>query len=100
MNVIDLRKCFSNLSLTENAEGLHSISQGFWAEAVNTACYTQNRSLIVKGAGKTPYELWNGRKPNVSYFHTFGCKCYVHNNGKTQLRTFDEKADEGVFLGY
>ena len=92
-----------NRTLKEAARTMISqanISQGFWAEAVNTACYTQNRSLIVKGAGKTPYELWNGRKPNVSYFHTFGCKCYVHNNGKTQLRAFDEKADEGVFLGY
>ena len=66
-----------NRTLKEAARTMISqanISQGFWAEAVNTACYTQNRSLIVKGAGKTPYELWNGRKPNVSYFHTFGCK--------------------------
>ena len=72
----------------------------FWAEAINTACYTQNRSLINKLHNKTPYELWKGRKPNLSYFHSFGCKCFVHVNGKTHLKTFDERADEAIFLGY
>ncbi|VFQ93929.1 unnamed protein product, partial [Cuscuta campestris] len=49
---------------------------------------------------KTPYELWNGRKPNISYFHIFGSKCFVLNNGKNHLNTFDEKSDEAIFLGY
>ncbi|KAJ9556953.1 hypothetical protein OSB04_011567 [Centaurea solstitialis] len=51
----------------------------FWAEAVNTACYTQNRSLIVKRFKKTAYELFRGRKPNIKYFHIFGCNCYIKN---------------------
>ncbi|CAH9132817.1 unnamed protein product [Cuscuta epithymum] len=72
----------------------------YWAEAINTACYTQNRSMIHKNHQKTPYELWKGRKPNISYFHVFGCKCYILNNGKENLKVFQEKADEGVFLGY
>lgn len=41
-----------------------------------------------------------GKEVVVSYFHAFGSKCFVHNNGKTHLKTFDERADEGVFLGY
>ncbi|CAH9114878.1 unnamed protein product [Cuscuta europaea] len=72
----------------------------YWAEAINTACYTQNRSMINKNHQKTPYELWKGRKPNISYFHVFGCKCYILNNGKEHLKVFQEKADEGVFIGY
>ena len=72
----------------------------FWTEAINTACYTQNRSMIHKQHNKTPYELWKGRKPNLNYFHSFGCKCFVLNNGKSYLKTFDERADEGIFLGY
>ncbi|KAJ9564937.1 hypothetical protein OSB04_000903 [Centaurea solstitialis] len=44
----------------------------FWAEAVNTACYTQNRSLITKRLGQTPYELFKGKKNKIGFFHVFG----------------------------
>ena len=72
----------------------------FWAEAVNTACYIMNRALIRPILKKTPYELYNGRKPNISHLHVFGCKCFVLNNGKDNLGKFDAKSDEGIFLGY
>ena len=49
---------------------------------------------------KTPYELWKGRKSNIGFFHNFGCKCYVLNNGKDNLKKFDSKSDEAIFLGY
>jgi len=48
----------------------------------------------------TPYELFKGRKPNVSYFKEFGCKCFILNNEKCNLDKFDSKVDEGIFLGY
>jgi len=49
---------------------------------------------------KTPYELFKGRKPNIMYLRIFGCKCYVHNNGKDALGKFDPRSDEAIFLGY
>ncbi|XP_075489488.1 uncharacterized protein LOC142528329 [Primulina tabacum] len=76
------------------------ISQRFWAEAFNPACYTQNRSVINKNHEKTPYEIWTGKQPDVRYFRIFGCKCFIHINGKTHLTAFDVKADNGIFLGY
>ena len=72
----------------------------FWAHAVNTACFTQNRSLITKVHNKTPYELWRGRAPNIAFLKIFGCKCYILYNGKEHRGKFDAKADEGIFLGY
>ena len=30
----------------------------------------------------------------------FGCKCYVHNNGKQSLGKFDPRSDEAIFIGY
>ena len=72
----------------------------FWADVVSTACYVMNRVLIRPILKKTPYELFKGRKPNISYFHIFGCKCFVLNNEKENLGKFDAKADEGIFLGY
>ncbi|KAJ9547455.1 hypothetical protein OSB04_019998 [Centaurea solstitialis] len=71
----------------------------FWAEAVSTACFTQNRTIITKRFKKTPYHIINRRVPNVKFFHVFGCRCYILNN-RDNLGKFDKKADEGYFLGY
>jgi len=49
---------------------------------------------------KTPYELLRGRKPNIAHLRCFGSKCFVHNNGKTNLSKFDPRSDEAVFVGY
>ncbi|XP_075080513.1 uncharacterized protein LOC142166012 [Nicotiana tabacum] len=49
---------------------------------------------------KTPYELWKGKRPNISYFYPFRSKCFIHNNGKDNLGKFDLRSDEGIFLGY
>ena len=67
---------------------------------MNTDCYILNRVLIRPILKKTPYELWNERKSNISYFHVFGCKYFVLNNRKDNLRKFNAKSDEGIFLGY
>ncbi|GJZ25536.1 retrovirus-related pol polyprotein from transposon TNT 1-94 [Tanacetum coccineum] len=68
-------------------------------EAINAACYTQNRSIIVKRHRKTAYEVFRGRAPDISYFHIFGCPVHIHNH-RDHLGKFDEKADDGSFLGY
>ncbi|GJS57872.1 retrovirus-related pol polyprotein from transposon TNT 1-94 [Tanacetum coccineum] len=71
----------------------------FWGEAINTACYTQNRSIIVKRHGKTSYDMFRVRSPDISYFYVFGCPVHIHNH-MDHLGKFDEKADDGFFLGY
>ncbi|KAL8103713.1 hypothetical protein AgCh_028060 [Apium graveolens] len=71
----------------------------FWAEAVQTACFTQNATLINKH-GKTPYEMVKKKKPNLKYFHVFGRKYFVLKTHPEQLSKFDLKADERIFVGY
>nr|GEV29084.1 retrovirus-related Pol polyprotein from transposon TNT 1-94 [Tanacetum cinerariifolium] len=51
-----------------------------WAEAIATACFTQNRSIIHRRFNKMPYELINGRKPDISFLHIFGALCYPKND--------------------
>ncbi|GKB63342.1 retrovirus-related pol polyprotein from transposon TNT 1-94, partial [Tanacetum coccineum] len=63
------------------------------------ACYTQNRSIIVKRHDRTPYETFRERIPDINYFHVFGCLVFIHNH-KDHLGKFDAKADDGYFLGY
>ncbi|MBM1019736.1 hypothetical protein, partial [Escherichia coli] len=72
----------------------------FWVEAVHTTYFVINRAYIRPILKRTPYELWKGRKPNIAYFHIFGSKCFVLNNGKDNLGKFDPKSDEAIFLGY
>nr|GEZ11492.1 retrovirus-related Pol polyprotein from transposon TNT 1-94 [Tanacetum cinerariifolium] len=71
----------------------------FWAEAVNTACYVQNRVLVVKPHFKTPYELFKGRSPALSFMRPFGCHVIILNT-LDQLGKFNGKSDEGIFVGY
>ncbi|KAK7342390.1 hypothetical protein VNO80_25340 [Phaseolus coccineus] len=73
-----------------------SLPKYLWADAVSTTCYVMNRVLIKPILKKTPYELLNGRKPNIAHLKVVGCKCYILNNGKDNLGKFDEKADNGV----
>nr|GEZ57040.1 hypothetical protein [Tanacetum cinerariifolium] len=68
-------------------------------EALNSACYTQNKSIIVKRHGKTAYDVFRGTPPNISYFYVFDCPVHIHNH-KDHLGKFDKKADDGLFLGY
>ncbi|GKA03913.1 putative ribonuclease H-like domain-containing protein [Tanacetum coccineum] len=75
------------------------LSTTFWAEVVNTACYVQNRVLVVKPHNKTPYELFNGRTPTLSFLRPFGCPVTILNT-IDHLGKFDGKADEGFFVGY
>ncbi|GKB87362.1 retrovirus-related pol polyprotein from transposon TNT 1-94 [Tanacetum coccineum] len=70
-----------------------------WAEAINIACYTQNRSLIRHRYNKTPYELIQDKKPDLSFFHVFG-SLYYPTNDNDDLGKLDAKADTGIFVGY
>ncbi|GJU69954.1 hypothetical protein Tco_1256213 [Tanacetum coccineum] len=63
-----------------------------WAEAVATACYTQNRSIIRLRHGKTPYELLHDKLPDLSFFHVFGALCYPINDSEN-LGKLQPKAD-------
>nr|GEU48537.1 hypothetical protein [Tanacetum cinerariifolium] len=71
----------------------------FWAEAINTACYVQNRVLVVKPHNKTPYELFHGRTLALSFMRPFVCPVTILNS-KDHLGKFHGKVDEGFFIRY
>eukprot|EP00261_Vitis_vinifera_P030647 XP_019071890.1 PREDICTED: uncharacterized protein LOC109121618 [Vitis vinifera] len=77
----------------------HELPTHFWAEAINTACYTSNRTHMRPHTRKTCYELWKGKKPSVKYFRVFGSRCYVLKDHEN-LGKFESKSEEGIFLGY
>ncbi|GJU57070.1 putative ribonuclease H-like domain-containing protein [Tanacetum coccineum] len=71
----------------------------FWAKVVNTVCYVQNRVLVIKPYNKTPYELFLGRKPTLSFMRPFGYPVTILNTIYHQGK-FIRKADDGFFVGY
>ncbi|GKB33594.1 retrovirus-related pol polyprotein from transposon TNT 1-94, partial [Tanacetum coccineum] len=91
-----------NRTLVEAARTMLSASKlplSFWAEAVATACYTQNRSIIISTHGKTAYHIINDRKPSIKHLHIFGCTCYITRDGEN-LDKMKEKGDPCVMVGY
>nr|GFC04334.1 hypothetical protein [Tanacetum cinerariifolium] len=71
----------------------------FWAEAIATACFTQNRSLVIPRHEKTPYHIINDQKPSVKFFYMFSSVCYIVRDGEN-LNKIKEKGDECIFVGY
>lgn len=71
----------------------------FWAEAVSTAAYLSNRSPKRCLGGKTPEELWTGKKPDLSTLRVFGCKAMVYVPNMKRLK-MDPSARPAIMLGY
>ncbi|GKC81672.1 putative ribonuclease H-like domain-containing protein, partial [Tanacetum coccineum] len=87
-----------NMTLIEAARTMLADSKlptTFWAEAVSTACYVQNRVLVVKPHNKIPYELFRGLKPALNFKRPFGCRVNILNT-LDNLGKFDGKSDKGT----
>nr|GEX64624.1 hypothetical protein [Tanacetum cinerariifolium] len=91
-----------NRTLVEAARTMLSAAKVplfFWAEAIATTCFTQNRSLVIPRHEKTPYHIINDRKPSVKFFYIFGSLCYIVRDGEN-LDKIKEKGDACIFVGY
>nr|GFA78659.1 hypothetical protein [Tanacetum cinerariifolium] len=91
-----------NRTLIEAARTMLIYAQAplfLWAEAMATACFTQNRSIIRLRHGNTLYEFLHNKHPNLSFFYVFGALCYPTNDSEN-LGKLQPKADIGIFIGY
>ncbi|GKF11105.1 retrovirus-related pol polyprotein from transposon TNT 1-94, partial [Tanacetum coccineum] len=89
-----------NCTLVEAAQTMLSASKLpllFWAEAIATACYTQNRSIIISTHEKTAYHIINDIKPSIRHLHIFGCTCYLTRDGEN-LDKMKEKGDPCILF--
>nr|GEV04329.1 hypothetical protein [Tanacetum cinerariifolium] len=91
-----------NRTLVEAARTMLIFSHAplfLWAEAIATVCHTQNRSIIHRRFNKAPYELIQGRKPDIFYLYVFGALCYPKND-REDISKLGAKGDIGFFIGY
>jgi transposase InsO family protein len=93
------RKNRTLIDMARTMLGEFKTPERFWSEAVNTACHAINRLYLHRLLKKPSYELLTGNKPNVSYFHVFGSKCYILVKKGRNFK-FAPKAVEGFLLGY
>nr|GFB74004.1 hypothetical protein [Tanacetum cinerariifolium] len=96
-----LRDYYEEVGISHETSVARSPQQNVVVErqAVATACFTQNRSIIRLRHGKTPYELLHSKLPDLSFFHVFGALCYPTNDSEN-LGKLQPKADIGIFIGY
>ena len=90
-----------NRTLVEMARTMldeHATPRKYWAEAISTACHVSNRVFLRATLHKTSYELRFEKKPSVSHFRIFGCKCFILKQGN--LDKFESRSTDGLFLGY
>ncbi|CAJ2662759.1 unnamed protein product [Trifolium pratense] len=91
-----------NRSLTERARCLRlnaGLSKGFWAEAINMACYLINRSPRASLEGKVAKEVWTGKPIDLNNLRIFGCPAFVHISSEDRSK-LDPKSKKCVFVGY
>jgi transposase InsO family protein len=76
-----------------------NIGQTYLVEAIHTTFHVLNKAHLRPQSEKTPYELSFGRPASIKHFRVFGSKCYIKNNDEN-LGKYDDRVDEGIFLGY
>ena len=75
---------------------LTDLPLSFWGYALETAAFTLNRAPS-KSVDTTPYELWFGKKPKLSFLKVWGCDAYVK---KFQPDELEPKSEKCVFIEY
>ena len=75
---------------------LTDLPLSFWGYALEMSAFTLNRAPS-KSVETTPYELWFGKKPKLSFLKVWGCDAYVK---KLQPDKLEPKSEKCVFIGY
>lgn len=91
-----------NRTLAERAKSMlvaGELPKMFWGDAIFAATYLINRSPTNSLNSKTPYELWFGRKPDLSNLKVFGCQAYAFVPKEKRVK-FDDKSQLCIMLGY
>ncbi|KAK1606568.1 hypothetical protein QYE76_030241 [Lolium multiflorum] len=95
-NGVSERRNRTLLDMVRSMMSLTDLPLSFWGYALETAAFTLNRAPS-KSVETTPYELWFGKKPKLSFLKVWGCDAYVK---KLQPDKLEPKAEKCVFIGY
>lgn len=92
----------ANRTLVEMARCLllqSKLPLSLWAEAINTASFIRNRCPTKALDNKTPYEMWNQRKPYLGFMRIFGTRAIALQKG-VKGNKFEAKGKSLIMVGY
>ncbi|KAJ9547435.1 hypothetical protein OSB04_019978 [Centaurea solstitialis] len=96
MNGVSERRNRTLLDMVRSMMCHSTLPISFWGHALETAAHILNRAPT-KSVEKKPYELWKGKKPNISFLRIWGCEVYVKRPTSEKLKP---KSDKCFFVGY
>ena len=92
-----------NRTLIEKAQALRfeaCLPQSYWEFSVEFAVHVYNRTPVKHIAWRTPFEVLNGTKPDISHLRVFGCGAYVYIPDDVRVNKLAPRAEVMTFLGY
>jgi len=95
-NGVSERRNRTLLDMVRSMMSLIELALSFWGYALETTAFTLNTAPS-KSVETTPYEIWHGKKPNLSFLKIWGCDAYVK---RLQPNKLDPKSDKCYFVGY
>src|SRR4051812_40128262 len=95
-NGVSERHNLTLLDMVRSMMSLTNLPLSFWGYALETAAFTLNRAPS-KSVETTPYVLWFGKKPKLSFLKVWGCDAYMK---KLQPDKLEPKSEKCVFIGY
>ncbi|KAJ9552655.1 hypothetical protein OSB04_016700 [Centaurea solstitialis] len=96
MNGVSERRNRTLLDMVRSMMCRSSLPVSFWGHALETAAHILNR-VPTKSVEKTPYEIWTGKEPKLSFLKIWGCEVYVKRPTSEKLKP---KSDKCFFVGY
>ncbi|KAD4982077.1 hypothetical protein E3N88_18748 [Mikania micrantha] len=96
LNGVSERRNRTLLDMVRSMMCRTNLPHSFWSFALMTAARIVNLAPTKK-VNKTPYEIWFGTKPNLSYLRVWGCDAYVTRDSDDKL---DPRGEKVVFVGY
>nr|GFA84883.1 retrotransposon protein, putative, Ty1-copia subclass [Tanacetum cinerariifolium] len=84
------------LDMVRSMFNLTSLPLSFWDYALESAVRILNM-VPTKKVDKTPYEIWHGKAPNLSYIKVWGCEAYVKRDSADKLQ---QRSVKFIFVGY
>nr|ABA97342.2 retrotransposon protein, putative, Ty1-copia subclass [Oryza sativa Japonica Group] len=95
-NGVSERRNRTLLDIVRSMMSQTDLPLSFWAYALEKAAFTLNK-VPSKSVNKTPYEIWTGKRPSLSFLKIWGCEVYVK---RLQSDKLTPKSDKCFFVGY
>ncbi|GJQ92315.1 retrotransposon protein, putative, ty1-copia subclass [Tanacetum coccineum] len=95
-NGVSERRNRTLLDMVRSMMNLTTLPLSFWDYALESATRILNM-VPTKKVDKTPYELWYGKVPNLSYLKVWGCEALVKRDTPDKLQ---QRSVKCIFIGY